>query len=81
MGLHVCLGLLHGFYLTRTIYFSGGRSRAATNQEEESEEEMDTAQQSEEEEDESVDASPKVSSLSPQFPQSWKAQLAYLKSC
>ncbi len=64
----MCLGLFHGFYLTRTICFSGGRSRAAANQEEESEEEMDTAQQSEEEEDESMDSSPKVSFLSPENP-------------
>uniref|UniRef100_A0A8C2BCI4 PDS5 cohesin associated factor B n=1 Tax=Cyprinus carpio TaxID=7962 RepID=A0A8C2BCI4_CYPCA len=65
-SLYMCLGLFHGFYLTHTICFSGGRSRAAANQEEESEEDMDTAQQSEEEEDESIDSSTKVSFLSPQ---------------
>jgi len=40
---------------------------------------MDTAQQSEEEDDESMD-SPKVSFLSLEYPQSWKAQLADLKT-
>lgn len=65
-SLYMCLGLFHGFYLTHTICFSGGRSRAAANQEEESEEDMDTAQQSEEEEDESIDSSTKVSFLSPE---------------
>uniref|UniRef100_A0A673KBG6 Sister chromatid cohesion protein PDS5 homolog B-like n=1 Tax=Sinocyclocheilus rhinocerous TaxID=307959 RepID=A0A673KBG6_9TELE len=58
-SLYMCLGLFHGFYLTHTICFSGGRSRAAAKQEEESEEEMDIAQQSEDEEDESMDSSPK----------------------
>uniref|UniRef100_A0A672LYX1 PDS5 cohesin associated factor B n=1 Tax=Sinocyclocheilus grahami TaxID=75366 RepID=A0A672LYX1_SINGR len=67
-SLYMCLGLFHGFYLTHTICFSGGRSRAAANQEEESEEEMNTAQQSEEEEDEPMDSSPKVSFLSPENP-------------
>uniref|UniRef100_A0A671M6D9 Sister chromatid cohesion protein PDS5 homolog B-like n=1 Tax=Sinocyclocheilus anshuiensis TaxID=1608454 RepID=A0A671M6D9_9TELE len=65
-SLYMCLGLFHGFYLTHTICFSGGRSRAAAKQEEESEEEMDIAQQSEDEEDESMDSSPKVSFLSPE---------------
>uniref|UniRef100_A0A671NUB6 Sister chromatid cohesion protein PDS5 homolog B-like n=1 Tax=Sinocyclocheilus anshuiensis TaxID=1608454 RepID=A0A671NUB6_9TELE len=67
-SLYMCLGLFHGFYLTHTICFSGGRSRAAASQEEESEEEMNTAQQSEEEEDEPMDSSPKVSFLSSENP-------------
>ncbi len=75
----MCLGLFHGFYLTHTICFSGGRSRAAANQEEESEEEMDTAQQSVEEEDESIDSSPKVSFLSLENPQLWNTKSADLK--
>uniref|UniRef100_A0A671NS73 Sister chromatid cohesion protein PDS5 homolog B-like n=1 Tax=Sinocyclocheilus anshuiensis TaxID=1608454 RepID=A0A671NS73_9TELE len=68
VNLYMCLGLFHGFYLTHTICFSGGRSRAAASQEEESEEEMNTAQQSEEEEDEPMDSSPKVSFLSSENP-------------
>lgn len=75
----MCLGLFHAFHSTHIICFSGGRSKATANQEEESEEEMDTAQQSEEEEDESMD-SPKVSFLTLEFPQSWKAQFADLKN-
>ncbi len=78
-SLFMCLGLFRGFYLTYTICFSGGRSRAAANQEEESEEEMDTAQQSMEEEDESIDSSPKVSFLSLENPQLWNTKSADLK--